>query len=128
MSHLAEILNGPWARNLACTLLHTLWQGCVISAGLYLFLCCKPVSKAKSRYWMSVVALIGIVLSASLTFSILRFEPTQSEPDKDMAGRLLPPVNPVKWANQADNSGQNVPTQTNPSILSQCVQWVPWAR
>ena len=70
-----EILWGPLGQRLAWTLLHFLWQGLVISAGVAALACLLSPAQTRGRY---AVALAGLVLMACcplVTFGVLQVFP-----------------------------------------------------
>jgi beta-lactamase regulating signal transducer with metallopeptidase domain len=83
MNGLIAYLSGPTAEALVMTLVHTLWQGCIIAAGLWALLRRISTQNETRRYAVSLGALIVLVLCGFLTFSVLRYTPPaphQSEP------------------------------------------------
>ena len=56
---------------MSLTLLHFLWQGCVIAAAVYSIGGLLQRSSATVRYWLHVVALLLMVACVSATFAIV---------------------------------------------------------
>ncbi len=71
---IAELLTSQAAADMACALLHTLWQGLVVAVGLMVVLKCLPAVRSALRYRLSVVALLAVVVCWVGTFSILQYE------------------------------------------------------
>ena len=62
MNTLIDAMSGPFAADLTAALLHTLWQGAALAAGLYLLLK-TVVTRTGLRYGLAVGAL-GLIASA----------------------------------------------------------------
>lgn len=62
-----------WMQNgidaVATTLLHSVWQGAVVAAGLFIALKVVPRSAAVTRYWWGVSAMALLVATMTVTFS-----------------------------------------------------------
>ncbi len=76
MDQLLTLLESSACQHLVTALLHTLWQGAVIAAILFVILARLSAKQANARYLFTVVALCGIVLSGLLTWSILNYVPS----------------------------------------------------
>ncbi|MCF7974770.1 MAG: carboxypeptidase regulatory-like domain-containing protein [Phycisphaerae bacterium] len=79
MDRLITLIEGPSCKHLLTALLHTLWQGASISAILFAILTRLPATQANRRYIATLVALCAVVLSGLLTWSILNYDPAQSQ-------------------------------------------------
>ncbi len=75
MNEIIHLLSGPMANALARTLLHSIWQAGIISILLWVVLGLTPTNKPDKRYNISVAALITVIISLFLTFSIIRHTP-----------------------------------------------------
>ncbi|MHC4743579.1 MAG: M56 family metallopeptidase, partial [Planctomycetota bacterium] len=75
MNALVNFLSIPLLAELVVALLHTLWQGCVIAAVLFVFLKAKAAKNANLRYAAAVVSLILIVICGLVTWSIAGYQP-----------------------------------------------------
>lgn len=73
MNTLIDAMSGPFAADLTAALLHTLWQGAALAAGLYLLLK-TVVTRTGLRYGLAVGALGLIALCPMLTFGVLNCE------------------------------------------------------
>ena len=93
MMDVLDFLRSDIASDLAISLLHSLWQGIVIAAGLFLLLRNTPGSRSELRYRLSVTALCIIVLGCLATFSILQYEPQAPDP-APTASALTKPIEP----------------------------------
>jgi len=62
-----------WA-HFVTALLHTLWQGALSAAALFLLLRVIPARRVRLRYGLSLAALFGIVLAGHLTWGVLSHE------------------------------------------------------
>ncbi len=80
------------AVDMACALLHTLWQGLVLAIGLMVVLKCLPAARSALRYRLSVLALLTVVVCWVGTFSILQYESPTSQ---DQAAAIEPIHEPV---------------------------------
>lgn len=65
--------------NLALTLIHFIWQGAVIAAGLWIALLITPRNNFKLRYRTAVFALLLSIASPIVTFGYLNSEPLVSQ-------------------------------------------------
>src|SRR5580700_6864855 len=71
MSEMASLLAGwPW-RNLVIAVIHTLWQGPIIAAMLWILLRSIPARYAQLRYLAALCALGAIVFVGMVTWSVL---------------------------------------------------------
>jgi len=77
MSYLMDFLVGEFAANLVVALLHSLWQGAIIAAVLYLLLRRRGVTKL--RYAACVLAMGAIVICWLVTLAVLNYEPIVDE-------------------------------------------------
>ena len=75
MDVLVGFVTSQEVTNLALTLIHFVWQGAIIAAGLWCVLLLTPRNKFKFRYRSAVVALILSVASPIATFSYLNQNP-----------------------------------------------------
>ncbi len=62
------------AETLASTLLHTLWQATLAAALLAAVLRQLPACSSRARYRAAVACLAGVLVSALVTWSVLRYE------------------------------------------------------
>ena len=67
-------LQTPNAETLASTLLHTFWQATLAALLLAVVLRLLPGSSTRARYRLAVACLLGVLMSALLTWSMLRYE------------------------------------------------------
>jgi beta-lactamase regulating signal transducer with metallopeptidase domain len=74
MEWLISFAESPCCSNLLFALLHSLWQGAIIAALLYLFFRTKFPKSENARYKAGVVAMAAVVLCFLFTFSILNFQ------------------------------------------------------
>jgi GWxTD domain-containing protein len=88
----------PLAGALGWTLLHSLWEGILVSAALAAGL--LATRSARTRYAMACVALVTMLAAFGVTFAYMMPEVT------DRARRLGPPVLPV-WNLQSSVNGQS---------------------
>jgi len=70
-----EILWGPLGQRLAWTLLHFLWQGLVISAGVAALACLLSPAETRGRYALALVGLVLMACCPLITFGILQVSP-----------------------------------------------------
>ena len=71
MSEMSSLLAGwPW-RNLVLAVIHTLWQGPIIAALLWILLRGAPAKWAHLRYLAALCALGAIVFAGMVTWSVL---------------------------------------------------------
>ncbi len=75
MNGLIVLFESEFCANLTTALLHTLWQGALVAAALYLFLRGRPAEQAGKRYIVSLVALGAIVVAGFITWALLDYEP-----------------------------------------------------
>ena len=81
MSHLNMIIQSELCTNLLSALLHSLWQGLIITGILLLYLKSKATQNANTRYAASLVALFSILVFLFVTWSILNYKPAQPDID-----------------------------------------------
>ena len=67
MTQLLDLLNGDSAHTLGLTLLHTLWQGALAAAALFIALKLIPTRKPNLRYAAAFGAMLTLVLAAFVT-------------------------------------------------------------
>ncbi|UCG46333.1 MAG: M56 family metallopeptidase, partial [Phycisphaerales bacterium] len=75
MNGLIMLFESEFCAHLTTALLHTLWQGALVAAALYLFLRGRPAEQAHKRYLVSLVALGAIVIAGFVTWGIIDYEP-----------------------------------------------------
>lgn len=68
MTNILDLLAGDWAQRLGWTLLHSLWQGLVIFAAVYIALRLIPLQKSQLRYMLACAGLLLILFSSAVTF------------------------------------------------------------
>jgi beta-lactamase regulating signal transducer with metallopeptidase domain len=81
MSQINLILQSELCTNLLSALLHSLWQGLIISGILLLYLRSRVAQDANSRYAASLIALFSIPVCLFFTWSILNYEPAPTSQD-----------------------------------------------
>jgi beta-lactamase regulating signal transducer with metallopeptidase domain len=107
MNELITYLSGPAAGALVMTLVHTLWQGCIIAALLWALLRMISTQKESRRYAVSLGALIMLVLCGFLTFSVLRYTPSAPHQSEPVATTGQPPAQSITTTPQAANPIQH---------------------
>ena len=66
-----EILCGPVCQRLAWTLLHFVWQGLLVAAGVAAIGWLFPLAQARSRYAVAVAGLLLMACCPPITFAVL---------------------------------------------------------
>ncbi|MEW6990654.1 M56 family metallopeptidase [Colwelliaceae bacterium 6441] len=69
-----SVISSPLLYNLALTLIHFLWQGCLIALTLKFFLLLTPHNNSRTRYAFSTFAMLACLVMPIITF-ITIFEP-----------------------------------------------------
>jgi beta-lactamase regulating signal transducer with metallopeptidase domain len=77
MERLLTILGSEFCSDLAAALLHTLWQGALAAAVLYLFLKSGRATNANARYAACVITLGAVVLCGFISWAVLDYEPAR---------------------------------------------------
>ncbi len=88
MTSIHTFIASPTAALLAESLLHSLWQGIVVSALLMFALKFLTSAQCRWRYWLSTAALFFILFSWLVTFSILRQEPAGTPPASGVTSHI----------------------------------------
>jgi len=78
MTIIYEFLKSNVASDMSAALLHTLWQGLIITAILFLVLKSIAGKRSQLRYRLSIFSLLVILLCWLGTFSILQYEPVEN--------------------------------------------------
>jgi beta-lactamase regulating signal transducer with metallopeptidase domain len=78
METLLEFFNAYWLRIFGSTLLHSLWQGLLITGVITLILQLIPGKQSNVRYGVALVGLLLIVVSSIITFTYLYAPPGES--------------------------------------------------
>lgn len=71
MNTMLDVLSGAAWQHLTVALLHTLWQGVVVAAILWITLRWIPAHRANARYAAAFAALLGIVICGLASWSVL---------------------------------------------------------
>lgn len=74
MSAIIESFSNPTWRHLTLALLHTLWQGPLLAALLWIVLRWIPVRRSEARYAVSFFTLIGLLVGGIATWSVMDME------------------------------------------------------
>ncbi len=72
METLFHLFDGRMIDDIVTMLLHSLWQGILLAAGLWFFFKIAKPSSARIRYIMSFFTLLALMAAALLTFSAIR--------------------------------------------------------
>ena len=62
------IISSPLLYNLALTLIHFLWQGCLIALSLKFLLIITPHQQSRTRYTLSAIAMIACLIVPIVTY------------------------------------------------------------
>ena len=81
MSAIIESFSNPTWRHLTLALLHTLWQGPLLTALLWIVLRWIPVRRSEARYAVSFFVLIGLLVAGIATWSVMDMEWTSGNAD-----------------------------------------------
>ncbi|MHC4718407.1 MAG: M56 family metallopeptidase [Planctomycetota bacterium] len=71
MMGIEQLLNQPWAQRLGWSLVHFLWQGLVIAAGLSVAMAALRRRSANLRYALACMAMVAMVAGPAVTFCLL---------------------------------------------------------
>jgi TonB family protein len=63
-----SIISSPLLYNLALTLIHFLWQGCLIAFALKFLLIITPHQQSRTRYTLSAIAMIACLIVPMFTY------------------------------------------------------------
>ena len=63
-----SVISSPLLYNLALTLIHFLWQGCLIALALKFLLIITPHQQSRTRYTLSAIAMIACLIVPILTY------------------------------------------------------------
>ncbi|MBN2579258.1 MAG: hypothetical protein JXB10_09730 [Pirellulales bacterium] len=96
MNHFIDLLSGPVWQHLTLALLHTLWQGVLMALLLALALRWISAGRPQVRYLTAFSALLGIVASGLITWSVLDVRAEISETRLAAAGTAAPVENQIK--------------------------------
>jgi len=123
-----EWLSQDFAARLAETLLHTLWQGAILSALLFAVLRVIPVKRPNTRYVACLLALVGLLLSGFVTSAILGYEPVETVSDAEKAAIVseLPPVEDASPATIETTALPGEPVNETASGMASAA-WAGWA-
>ncbi|WP_027329414.1 M56 family metallopeptidase [Marinimicrobium agarilyticum] len=108
MNWLTQWLGEAFVFALGWTLLHSLWQGALVAAGLALLLAARPRWSSNARYLSAVVALAVVLIMSALTYSryylmvelALAESATVPEPVLTDSGSLFSPAVWAGWINR----------------------------
>jgi Zn-dependent protease with chaperone function len=89
MTSWLDTMADPGWRNLVFALLHTLWQGAVLSGILYLLLKWTPVRRHNARYLAAFGTQLGIVLAGLVTWAVLDVTASRGPSSADAAKASL---------------------------------------
>ncbi len=89
MTTVFEFLRSNIAADLSIALLHSLWQGVVLTLILSLVLKSIPGNRSQWRYRLSIVSLLAIVLCWLGTFSALQYKPTGDPENQAAASKAI---------------------------------------
>ena len=84
---LVEMLSQPQWQRIALTLVHFLWQGLAIAVGLAAILCLFQVRESRTRYGLSLAALVLMTVCPVVTFFVV--EPVSESFVADSSESLL---------------------------------------
>lgn len=131
MSGLLNFLSTPVATNLVIALLHTLWQGFVIAALLFVFLKSKAAQQANLRYAAAVISLLLIVISGLVTWSLVGYQPATSNKEITKATQAAP-IADHDSTNQKQTLPKTAITTTLPPVQARStdsgfINWHTWA-
>jgi bla regulator protein BlaR1 len=73
-----SVISSPLLYNLALTLIHFLWQGCLIALALKFILTLTPYNKSKTRYAFSTIAMLSCLIIPIATYFII-YQPIYSQ-------------------------------------------------
>ncbi len=88
MDVLVGFVSSQEVTNLALTLIHFVWQGAIIAAGLWFALAITPRNNFQLRYRSAVFALILCIVSPIATFSFLSHNPSVSQANLTQVSQL----------------------------------------
>lgn len=111
---------GAWCDTLVWVLSHSLWQGALSAAVVWLVLHRLPARRANLRYAAAIVGLASVVLASFATWSVLRLEPAPSAPRLD-----TPPPGAVTSRDGLATSEEATSTAA-PSVASSSRAWTIW--
>ena len=98
----------PSLQTLPATLLHSLWQGALLTVLVFVSLRCIPVNRPNLRYGVAVAGLLGIVFAALITWCVLGYTNLNSEAPPIVTSAVV-----VQGSAVASVSGvQGTPTPT----------------
>lgn len=63
-----SVISSPLLYNLALTLIHFLWQGCLIALALKFLLIVTPHQQSRTRYTLSALAMIACLIAPIVTY------------------------------------------------------------
>ena len=113
MTTILEFLRSNIAADLSVALLHTLWQGVIVTSVLFLVLKSISGKRSQLRYRLSIFSLLVIVLCWLGTFSILQYEPAEVEGTEAAVAKVVPAVaNPQAVNSQAADPAANCNAKT----------------
>jgi bla regulator protein blaR1 len=73
-----SVISSPLLYNLALTLIHFLWQGCLIALALKFLLIIIPHQQSRTRYTLSAIAMITCLVVPILTYFAI-YQPSYSQ-------------------------------------------------
>ncbi|MDT0603774.1 M56 family metallopeptidase [Thalassotalea castellviae] len=73
-----SVISSPLLYNLALTLIHFLWQGCLIALALKFLLIITPHQQSKTRYTFSAIAMIACLIVPIITY-IAIYQPSYAQ-------------------------------------------------
>ena len=82
MVFIIQWLTRPWTQDLIGTLCHSLWQGAVIAALLYVLLNTMQKTRSQIRYVAGMGALVTLLLCVFSTFAVLQLDHVTPQPIK----------------------------------------------
>ena len=119
-----EAFSQPHWAHLVIALLHTLWQGGLVAAGLYAFLRITPARHADRRYAATAAALLLVVLAGAATWGVLEYEPAPGTPSKAHSDAPVSAVAaPARGANLTQPANY---VAAGPPGRAGAAQWTAW--
>lgn len=123
MTSLLQWLTSPEWALIVKALLHTLWQGALLAAGLALLL--RTTTDPAARYRLSFATLATLALTGLITWGVLDSNANRA--------KAASPESPAHFANAADTTVVSVVNETDKTIIiagwkraGRSVHWSAW--
>ena len=129
MTALLEFLSSQAWRNVVVTLLHTLWQGVLLAGVLYVVLRELPARRTGLRYALALVALMGVLVCALVTWSVLERASATTPDSAGPAATIANGQRPVESIERAPLSAEparGAPASSSGASAPRRPGWSGW--